>query len=163
MDINALHKILAETTTQFRKGPIATGSPELLDAIERGDETLPGGVAEFYFMPHADDAPNGLAMVDCSFIRVGVDQEKAAAIKNELIALLNEYPEPERFSSGPSYIEVGGVIGDQGAALALFALGKVLGLWGVITPEGLGFSGEEERRLAGSGFVMITGYAPKRA
>jgi hypothetical protein len=45
-------------------------------------------------------------------------------------------------------------------AMRLFALGQALGMWKVITPEGLGIEGEDADRMAGSGFVMMTGWAP---
>jgi hypothetical protein len=89
---------------------------------------------------------------------VCVDQKKAQENKQNLIDILNTYPDPERLKGGPSYIEVGGVIGDQGTAFALFALGKVLGLWNVITPKTLGITGEQAREMAGMGFIMISGY-----
>ncbi len=43
-------------------------------------------------------------------------------------------------------------------ALRLFALGKVLGFWNIITPETLGFKGEAADEFAGKGFVMMGGY-----
>ena len=49
-------------------------------------------------------------------------------------------------------------IGDQGAAFELFALGKVLGIWDIITPEKLGATGDMARQMAGAGFIMCTGY-----
>ena len=45
--------------------------------------------------------------------------------------------------AGPSYIELGAWIGDQGLALALMGLGSALGIWGIITPQTLGIEGEE--------------------
>ena len=80
------------------------------------------------------------------------------ALYDELIAILKTYPQPERLAGGPSYIEVGGEIGDQGAAFQLFALGKVLGLWDIITPEKLGITGPEANQMAGMGFVMMSGF-----
>jgi hypothetical protein len=111
-------------------------------------------------MPHKSEAPADLQLVNLHFITVGVDRTKAKDRREELIQLLNEYPQPERLAGGPSYIEVGGVLGDQGTALRLFALGKVLGLWEVITPGKLGIEGPEGDQLAGMGLVMISGYKP---
>lgn len=108
-------------------------------------------------------APEGLEMVDVEFMVVGVDKAKAETRRAELRAILDAWPQPERLAGGPSYIEVGGVIGDQGAAFLLFALGKVLGLWGLITPASMGITGPDAREMAGAGFVMITGYRPERA
>ena len=72
--------------------------------------------------------------------------------------ILRGYPEPERLAGGPSYIEIGGVLGDQQEAFLLFALGKVLGLWSVITPATLGFEGPEADQLAGAGMVNMSGF-----
>ena len=41
---------------------------------------------------------------------------------------------------------------------ATFALGQALGMWKVITPKRLGFTGAEADRLAGNGLVMMTGW-----
>jgi hypothetical protein len=158
MDLAKLYDILADTTVQFRKGPVFAGTPGLVGQAKRGEELTGGGVLEIYDMPHVDEAPPGLELVDVEFLAVGVDRAKAEARRAELLAVLAGYPEPERLAAGPAYIEVGGVVGDQGAAFQLFALGKVLGLWDVITPATFGMTGTEARRMAGLGLVMITGF-----
>jgi hypothetical protein len=158
MDLSKLYEILSETTIQLRKGEEIEGSPELVEQIKRGDHPTAGGVAEIYMMPHASEAKPELKKIDLEFLVIGVDKHAAERRKAELINILNSYPEPDRLAGGPSYIEVGGVIGDQGAAFQLFALGQVLGIWNVITPASMGITGAEARRLAGSGFVMISGY-----
>lgn len=148
MNLDRLHEILRRTTRQLRKG----------DGVETRNS---GGVevAEIYLMPHADIAAEaGFEAVDLEFIVVGVDRAAAEPLKDELVALLESYPEADRLAAGPSYIEVGGELGDQGAALQLFALGKVLGLWDVITPARLGVTGVDARQLAGRGYIMITGF-----
>ncbi len=146
MNLDRLYQILRETTAQLRKG----------EEIDK----LPGGSMHIYAMPHESQAKNGIEIekVDLHFIIVGVDKAKSEQYKDELIAILKTYPQPERLASGLSYIEVGGEIGDQGAAFQLFALGKVLGLWDIITPEKLGFTGSEAAQMAGSGFVMMSGF-----
>ena len=163
MNLERLYEILAETTIRLRKGEVIHGDKPLVDAIKAGVtddnfDKLPGGVVTFDMMPHEGDLRPGFEKVDCHFLVVGVDKAKAEARKAELIDLLNAYPRPDRLAGGPSYIEVGGEIGDQGAAFQLFALGKALGLWGIITPEAMGFEGAEADQMAGSGFVMMTGY-----
>jgi len=134
-----------------------------MDAIKNfkeGDniDKLPGGSINIYAMPHESQAKSDVEKVDVHFIVVGVDKAKATQIKDELVAILKTYPQPERLANGPSYIEVGGEIGDQGAALKLFALGKVLDLWDVITPKKLGFTKTQASQMAGSGFVMMSGF-----
>jgi hypothetical protein len=63
----------------------------------------------------------------------------------------------ERMLSGPSYIELGAWIGDQGDALALIGLGELVGLWRAFTPEVLGVEGEDAEKMAGVGYVMVMG------
>lgn len=167
MDLSKLYGILAETTIQLRKGEVLEGSPNLVEAAKSDDpEALRkagGGVLEIYAMPAVAEAPADLEMVDVHFVKIGVDKAKAEARRSDLLALLDDYPDPERLAGGPSYIEVGAAIGDQGAAFQLFALGKALGIWDVITPEMLGATGDQARQMAGSGFIMCTGYRPAQA
>ncbi len=147
MDLNRLYKILGETTVQLRKGEIVSK-----------DRSGVINVVTIDAMPHADEARADLEKVDCEFLVIGVDRKKAEEHRSDLIEIMNDYPEPKRLAGGPSYIEVGGVIGDQGATFQLFALGKVLGLWNVITPTLLGFTEKEARQMAGQGFVFMSGY-----
>lgn len=160
MNLDRLYKILNETTMQLRKGGVYEGTPELVEQAKRGgDEPLKGGgVLEIYAMPHESEAHPGVEKVDLEFLVIGVDKAKAEEHRAELVDILKTYPQPDRLAGGPSYIEVGGEIGDQGAAFQLFALGKVLGLWDVITPATFGMSGAEAREAAGRGYIMMTGF-----
>lgn len=57
-----------------------------------------------------------------------------------------------------SYLEVGGWIGDQGAALMLMGLGSILGLWKLLTPYtvlGSKLPKEVAMQAAGAGYVSI--------
>ena len=147
MDLDALYRILQVTTQQVRKGPEVT------------QETAGGlQVTHVYSMPDESAIPPTARVVDVHFIQIAVHLEAAGLVKDDLVALLRTYPEPERLARGPSYIEVGGWLGDQGAALQLFALGEALGLWTVITPERLGITGAAADQLAGTGFVMLSGW-----
>ena len=143
MEIERLYQILQATTVQLRKG----------QTVEHE-----GNVTHIYAMPHESEAQDDIQKVDCHFIVVGVNKAKAEQCKEAVVSILEGYPEPGRLAGGPSYIEVGGIIGDQGMALQLFALGKVLQLWDIITPLSLGFTGSEADELAGGGLVMITGF-----
>lgn len=147
MDKDKLYEILNETTVQLRKG-------EVIEEHQEGNLK----VTEVFAMPHEDESGDNLQKVDCIFLTIGVDKEKAERRRDELVAILKDYPEPERLAGGPSYIEVGGVIGDQGAAFQLFALGEVLGLWKVITGKTLGMDDATAREMAGRGMVMISGF-----
>jgi hypothetical protein len=164
MDIERLYEILAKTTVQLRKGEELEGTPELVEAVKAMGpddklDDLPGGILEVYAMPHESEAPDNLVKVDCHFITIGVDRKKAEQHRDELVRILADYPNPEELAGGPSYIAVGGAIGDQGAAFQLFALGEALGLWKVITPKRLGIEGPEAQAMAGMGFVMMSGFA----
>lgn len=161
MNTTRLFEILNETTCELRKGRVFEGTPSLVEQAERGDDAplSGGGVLEIYAMPHVSEVPpDTLEMVDVEFEVIGVDKAKAESRRDELRAILDSYPRLDRLASGPSYIEVGSEIGSQSGAFQLFALGKVLGLWDIITPASMGFVGDEARRMAGSGFIMITGY-----
>ncbi len=148
MNLERLYAILADTTVQLRTGPEVTR--EQVGILD---------ITHVYAMPHVDQAPPDLERVDVVFMVIGVHKARAEAHRAELLQILATYPEPERLAGGPSYIELGAVIGDQGAALQLFALGAVLGLWTVITPRTLGFDDEASiREMAGSGLVMMSGF-----
>lgn len=164
MNVSALYEILRKTCGQLRKGEVFEGSPAMKAWADAGMETIaPGGVLEIYDMPaDSDPAFDGLEKVDLHFVTIAVNKAAAEAERANLIALLNQWPDPERLAGGPSYMEVGGVIGDQGAAFELFALGEVLGLWSVITPETFGLTGEDARRAAENGYIMCSGYRPEQ-
>lgn len=167
MNIERLHQILRDTATQFRKGEMIEGTPALVGALKTGAEIeeLPGGVARVYDMPRISEIEgDGIEKVDCHFIVIGVDKAKALEHKAELLSLLAEWPTeswgcPTRpLTEELNYIEVGGVIGDQGMAFCLFALGQALRLWKVLTPEVvLGMTGPAADMLAGRGFITISG------
>lgn len=156
MNTKRLHEILSATTGQFRKGP--EGVTEL------ATRERPINVTHVYMMPHESEAPagGGFALVDLHFIKIGVDKAKAEQHRAELLSILEGYEPREELAGGPSYIAVGGRIGDQGAAFQLFALGKALGIWDIITPRSLGITGAEADSMAGSGFIMCTGLPQKR-
>lgn len=162
MNLKRLYEILNETTIQLRKGEVFEGTPELVAQAKANDgkPLTGGGVLEIYDMPHISEAVPNIDKVDLEFIVIGIDKTAAERHKTELIEILKTYPHPERLAGGPSYIEVGGEIGDQGAAFQLFALGKVLRLWDVITPATMGLTGDDALRAAGNGFIMITGFSP---
>lgn len=160
MNLDRLYAILADTTIQLRKGEVVHGDKHLVDAINEGRELdkEPGGVVTIDAMPHVDEAKPNIEKVDMEFLVIGVDKVRAEAHRAELVELLGKYPHPDRLAAGPSYIEVGAEIGNQAAAFQLFALGKVLGLWEVITPALFGMTGEEARQAAGAGYIMMSGY-----
>ena len=56
-----------------------------------------------------------------------------------------------------SYLEIGAWIGDQGLAMMLMGLGKLLGMWDLLTPRMFGPSLPDELALqmAGQGYLTI--------
>ncbi len=68
--------------------------------------------------------------------------------------VIAHYPDLDRLSGGPSYMELGGVLGDQGVALQFIGLGHLIGTWKAITPATLGIEGDLANKMAGSGMVM---------
>lgn len=133
-----------ETTHVFRKGP---------EVVTRSM------VTEVFGYPHYEGPEaDGFDLVDLHFVIVGVDKTRAEARRADLEAWLAAYPQPDRLAAGPSYIEMGGEIGSQEYALRLFALGKALGMWQVITPGLLGMTGDQADQAAGAGYVMMSGW-----
>lgn len=100
--------------------------------------------------------------VDVFFIRVQVvqlasDRDRFLQLLRAALADHGEFCDltPERLSQGPSYIELGGWLGDQTVALMFIALGARLDLWDVITPATFGVQGEAAKELAGNGMVLV--------
>ncbi len=83
---------------------------------------------------------------------------REGATKEGLLEVLKEYPDQKRLAGGPSYLELGGVLGDQGLALMLIGLGEVLGVWKVVTPKTFGMTGEQANAMAGNGMIMAGGF-----
>lgn len=136
-----------EATYEYRKGE------EVVDELSHGVQ-----VRHIYAMPHVDDAPDDEIQIDMHFIIVGIKPKEAAAAKDALLTWCRSYPEPDRLAGGPSYIELGGILGSQDLALRVMALGKHLGLWDVITPATFHIDGPQADQMAGMGYVMISGW-----
>lgn len=147
MNMDRLYEILRECTIQLRTGEPLT------------EEQRPGlTVTTIDLNPHESEARPDLEKVDLLLLTVGVDKPLAEGHKAELVALLRDWPDKDMLKRGPSYIHLGGVLGDQGAAFQLIALGKVLGLWNIITAQSSGATREQAIDAAGSGWVMISGF-----
>jgi hypothetical protein len=103
------------------------------------------------------DRPAPKHSVDLVFFWVSMAHDPTAEEFSRLIEA--GYPEMDRLRGGPSYIEIGGVLGSQDIALRFIGLGSLLGLWTAVTPEAMGLgSGEDAKELAGNGFIMCSGY-----
>lgn len=60
----------------------------------------------------------------------------------------------ERFLAGPSYIELGSWLGDQGDAISLIGLGAIFGFWDVASPAIVGIQGDQAQQMMGMGFLF---------
>ena len=158
MDINRLCALLDATTVILKKGPVR-GLEDLVGVVrdDRDRATENGGALVIESMVNEDEGlPPFTVKVDLHLATIAVLPD-AESYRRELMIILSQYPRPDRLAGGPSYIEVGAELGDQGYALRLFALGHVLKLWKVIVPRSFGFEGKEADELAGLGYVMISG------
>jgi hypothetical protein len=150
IDSERIYKILQETTQVYRKG-------DLVEQKNIGNVN----VTEIFGYPHSSKSlkDGNYEKVDMIFVDIVVDKDKARKRKDELVSILSEYPEPERLAGGPSYIELAPNLGlEQEGALRTMALGKVLGLWEIVSGKTFILSNEVTRELAGNGLLMITGY-----
>ena len=148
MDTPRLYQLLADTTMMLRKGEVV-----------KREHTGPIEVITVDAMPSVEEIGTraDAKLIDLHFVNVVVYMDEARKIRNELVEMLKTWPS-NRLAAGPSYIEVGAVLGDQGAAFCLFALGEALDLWTVITPEKLGMKDDVAARAAGVGYIMISGF-----
>lgn len=153
-DNEKIWRIIGECCVQVRKGdPIEERDVGILKVFEIN--TNPS--IEELTVNDATDV-----IVDLHFINIMVDKTMAEKRREEFIEQLDQWPNTTELAGGPSYITLGGVIGDQGTALCFIALGAVLGLWSVITPKTFGVTGPQADQLAGAGYVMCSGYSKDR-
>lgn len=146
--MSEIYAALDDATAMFRKG----------DAVLEHPPENGVAVTEVYAMPHEQEAESDLEMFDFVFVNIGVDPAKAELHRDTLMKWIEDYPEPERLAGGPSYIELGGVLGSQDYAFRLMALGTALGVWKLVTPATLRITDPvEAKQLAGKGFIMISG------
>lgn len=147
MDIDALYSIMSTCVCTFRKG----------DPVVRFEEN---GVATVIYtdMPHISDAPDfrPTKLIDVYFFWVAIDEEKATPFKSAFYHAVKSAA--GMLQRGPSYIAIGGEMGDQTAGLCAMALGQYFGFWRVVTPSMLGLEGKRAEHAAGLGYVMISGF-----
>lgn len=142
-----LRTLITTHCAMLRKGAVVT--TENVGPVE---------VVTIDAMPPADaEVRDGVVKIDVHFAMVAVDKAALEPRKPELLTLLHALPADAALPSGPSYITLGAALGDQGLALMLFAMGEALGLWRVVRPDMLGYTGADADRMAGAGYVMCTG------
>ena len=108
-------------------------------------------------LPRESDIPEA---VDVVHFKVVAKPSADAETLRELIDQHDgEFGFVDIFDGGEhSYIELGGWLGDQGAALTLMGMGTHLGLWQLLSPKtvlGNLVDAETEARLAGQGLICI--------
>lgn len=139
MDVTRVLAIIAATTRIIRKkgrpvGPITSGCPEMsryeFEIAER--------------------------LVDVHFAIVAVDAERALAVADEIqeewgaLVCVSDF-------KGPTFLELGAVLGDHRAALRFLALGETIGMWKVVIPSSFDIpSSEYADQLAEEGLVMAS-------
>ncbi len=104
------------------------------------------------------DRPAPGHSVDLVFFWVSTRNEPTAERLRWLLE--SQYPDVPRLSEGPSYLELGAELGDQGIAICLIGLGHLLKLWQAVTPLALGIKGEQAQQMARNGLLMCTGLQP---
>lgn len=140
MTLDPFVKAIYDVTTVYRKGEVV--ERRRIGNIESVD---------VYGYEHTDDADTAEEIVDLVFVNVGVKRE-AKDRSAEFLSYLVDWHSPT-LVTGPSYIHTGAELGDQELALRLFAILTVLGFATLMTPDKLGFEGEEVRKMAGNGFL----------
>jgi hypothetical protein len=109
----------------------------------------------------------GVEVVDV-WLDIAMRTDKVREFEPEMNELLKEWPKKIDGAEAPlggelSYLQVGSVLGDPQMAFMLFAFGKLLGWWTVMTPATmLGFSKDNAmaQDMAGMGFIAVNGYSP---
>lgn len=148
--IRDLNEVITEQTLPFRKG-------EEVRVEEKDGITV---VTIDGFPP----SPSHGKLIDLCFIQVGFSEAAAdkeafvKATKNALLPGAGEFSDMDAktLADGPSYITLGGWLGDQTQALLFMALCEFHGLGKVLTPAALGITDQEQAlELAGRGMVMV--------
>jgi hypothetical protein len=148
--MESLYEILNKTTQVYRKGDLI--SEKKLDNVN---------IVEIYNYPalNKNFDTKLYEKVDMIFVDVLVDKIQAEKYKTNLENVLKNYSEPKRLSQGPSYIELAPNLGlEQEGGLRVMALGKVLGLWNIMSGKTLGMDDDQSLQMAELGLLNISGY-----
>jgi len=130
------------------------GLRELIDYVNQNAEKGACKCGRCFDAPEDPEAhqPDGHT-TDMIFFKVS----KIGGDKEEFTELIkNQFP---HWLDGKehNYLEMGADIGDQGLAMAAMGLGKLLGVWELITPETMMIDADAPLALemAGAGFLII--------
>jgi hypothetical protein len=147
--IQSLAEVVREQTEVFRKGEVVK------------DSRAPG-----FRVTTIDAFPESpgerVVQVDCHFVTVGfteaaTDRQAFLDAREKAMADHGEFADIDaaRMAAGPSYIEIGGWIGDQTLAFQFMALSEFHEVGKVITPRLLGAPEAMWDQLAGGGYVLL--------
>lgn len=147
MDKTRLLEVLNDSTCLISKG-------------ERTRQRMPGIPTLLWglMISETDPEVTELDRVDCQFVTVGVNRERAKHHRSSFLEFLESYPDPQRLSDGPTYKHLARFVGDDMTALRVFGLGQTLGIWDVLLPAQLGVDPELADEAADLGLVVSTGY-----
>lgn len=105
--------------------------------------------------PSTPDPGHG---VDMTFFKVAPTTETADVddFKRLTAEHRGEFGDCNPFDGAEhNYIQLGGWIGDQGLAMQYMALGKMLGVFNLLTPAVLGIDGDLAMQMAGRGYLAV--------
>ena len=150
----------AELKAEAEKSLAAGGS---VDAVHELAKLVRASVIQLQ-LGEADELPEGA--LDAGFFkltattlegRVLVTQDEFHdALNGALEQVTGVFSELDREAllAGPSYIELGRWLGDQGIAIGFIGLGALLDFWDVASPQALGITGEQAAQMLGMGFLF---------
>lgn len=117
----------------------------------------------------ANEPAVGCVIIDMSIVSISYNSIKVRSHAAEMIELLKDWPSESWGHPIPplgeeiNYIAAGGALEDQRRALMLFAFGKLLDWWDILSPVAVfGMSKDDPvaQQLVGGGLLSIIGYRP---
>lgn len=159
--IEALAAVVREQTAVYRKGEVVTESDVPAD-LHLGSRMHVVSIDAF------PSTPERGRLIDMHFVNVGFT-EAAADRDGFLDALRKALADHGEFSDldaatlagGPSYIQLGGWLGDQTLALQFMALCEFHEIGKVLTPATLRLDGPMADKAAGLGWVFVQATVPE--
>ena len=137
-------------------------------SISLSDITQYAMIDDLDFVTQSITGKDVYTVIDAGFIKVGVRNGLDVQL---FVNFLKEHTQPGKgaygdmtmddLAKGPSYIALGGWLGDQTDALIFMAIGKHIGAWDIIGPGVLGITGPEAQRMMGMGFLTTSGFKPE--
>jgi hypothetical protein len=155
--LEVLTDYVQRSTEVFRKGDIVT---EIRPEGSHVDVVIIDGFPK---------RPLDRRVIDCHFVYIGLTEALAELSHEEFYDLVLSAKngifttiDAGGWKRGPSYIEIGGWLGDQTLAFKFMACVEAHEMGEIVTPARLGITGPLADDLAGKGYVMITGLRDPR-